>query len=279
VQINNDNDNSAVLPAIQTDFMSQYEYSVIFVGSSVNPNVIISQDSTGDSWLRFVHAVENYGQVDIYVDRNPIFDNIGYKESSSYHKLTSQNHFIQIFNVGMSAQPLAEISITFDPLSYNTLTISGPTSNITARVFSDPIKSEVGAKFRLLNLIYDYPNTIEARMQLNNAPTVLATNAVYLQNNPYNPIPVGSNLMSIGPSQSSEDWIKFNYHFYNASYYTIFVMGHSGANSTVAITLLDTPTDLNSTKPPTKSTANPERIIHIFLILAICFCAFLSVLL
>jgi len=245
------------------------------MGTTLNPDLIITQDRTGDSFLRFVHGVENLGQVDVYVDRNPLFDSIGYKTGTLYFCLNfTMDHIIQIFPVGLSSQPLAEISVTIVPMSFNTLTLSGTTTNVTAQIFVDNIKSEVGAKFRLINLISDYVNTIEASMNLNNAPTVLATNAVYLQNNPYNPIPVGTNSICIGPSHSTEDWIKFNYQFNNGSYYTIFAMGSVSNNSTTAVTLLDSPTNLNITKPP-KSASNPERVLQIFSILSICICVYL----
>jgi len=110
------------------------------------------------SWIRVMHDSPDAPNVDVYVDGNPVFENVAYATTSSYKALASGQHRVQVTPVGKSADD-SLIDTTVD-LSQNkpyTVLALDKLSAIKEQLLPDTSKGPQSghARVRIINAAVD----------------------------------------------------------------------------------------------------------------------------
>lgn len=174
--------------------------------------------------VRFLHAVGNAPNVDVYINGAIISENLAFSKLSQYNTLSSGDYDIEIFSTGTSDSPLLTRNITLSPGSSYTIPIVTVDNELYLfRIKDNEITNNNDSAFlRLINLSPNSP-LLSLTSSNNNG---LFDEAEYLETSRYYPLEEGvyNFKLIILPKESISKNIR-NINLQSERFYTIYILG------------------------------------------------------
>ena len=117
------------------------------------------------SWIRVMHDSPNAPNVDVFVDGEPVFENVGYATTTNYQALAPGQHRVQIASAGKSADDsLIDQTVDLTQGKPYTVIALGKLTDIKGQLLADTSKA---------------PPTGTARVRIVHAATDIGTVDIY----------------------------------------------------------------------------------------------------
>lgn len=185
--------------------------------------------STDSSYIRILNAIPNSNEVDIYVNGNRVFSDIGYKEFSAYTPTVPGNYEIEVYKSGDTNELLHTHSLTIAGGNAGTLVMTGLLPKIMMlAVFEDPNeKVEPGnSKFRVAHLsptTSPVDITVNTVKMIEEIPFGKRTNYAEVPNGTYDFLIEENEFDRIDKTQDLN--FKNKIKIKNGKIYTIYIVG------------------------------------------------------
>lgn len=174
--------------------------------------------------IRFLHAVGNAPNIDIYINGSRVAEDLGFSKISQYSTVSSGVYEVQIYNTGVYDSPLLSQNITFSPGSNYTISIATLENQLYFfKLRDDNIPHSTDATFlRFINLSANSP-LLSLAMTNDNE---LFNDVEYLETTGYYPLSAG--VYNFKLNISSYDSIQKNIRNISLkpkNFYTIYIIG------------------------------------------------------
>lgn len=176
-----------------------------------------------DGKIRFLHAIPNAPNVDIYGNGKLLYSNLAFGTITDYLELSPQKYDVQLYKSGTSDNPLISESIEILPNSISTLNVTYENDEISFFTVDDgetntnPLLSHV----RFINLSPTAP-LLSLRLP---EGLVLFDNAEYLETNAYYPLSPGIYNFIVTSSDGALDKFISNVNMTEGLFVTIYIIG------------------------------------------------------
>lgn len=180
------------------------------------------------SYVRVLHASPNAPAVDVYVNNNPTFRNIAYRNFSQYISLQGGGLYnIKVFPAGTQVNPIIDQNLFINQGKIYTIAAIGDPSSISLLAVEDsPLTPIVPGKasVRFVHLSPDAPNV---DITLPNG-TKLFNNVGYKGITGYIPVAAGTYTIQARPTGTNNVVLTVpNIRVQPNKFYTIYAVGYA----------------------------------------------------
>lgn len=173
--------------------------------------------------IRFLHAIPDAPNVDIYLNNKLIYSNIAFGSITKYISVAPQTYNVQLYKSGTSSKPLISETIEVLPNSISTLNVTYEDKMIAFFTIDDthPKSNPLLSFVRFINLAPTAP-LLSLRLP---EGLVLFDEASYLETNDY--YPTSPALYNFVVSTSDGEFEKYinNIDLKKDMYITIYMIG------------------------------------------------------
>jgi len=175
--------------------------SALFVLAFLAPMPAMAQGT--QSWIRVMHDSPNAPNIDVFVDGDPVFENVAYSTTSSYQALASVQHRVQIAPAGKSVDDsVIDINVDLTRGKPYTVLALGKLTNIKAELLPDTSKAPPAghARVRIIHAATDI-GTVDIYPSGSTSPVLTDQ---YFGSADYINIPAGSYTFDATPAGSTQ---------------------------------------------------------------------------
>ncbi|MBW6408632.1 DUF4397 domain-containing protein [Clostridium weizhouense] len=175
--------------------------------------------------IRFIHAVPNAPNVDIYSDGTMLHQNLAFGQVTKYITLPTGKHDIQLFKAYTKESPIISKSIELLPNTSTTANVVLENDNINFLTIDDTeCDCDYNSFLSYVRFINLSPDSSMLSLSLPNGP-VLFNEASYLETNNYYPVSPG--IYNFVVSSSINNFSKFinMINLKNDMFITIYIVG------------------------------------------------------
>jgi len=175
--------------------------SALFVLAFLAPMPAMAQGT--QSWIRVMHDSPNAPNIDVFVDGDPVFENVAYSTTSSYQALASGQHRVQIAPAGKSVDDsVIDINVDLTRGKPYTVLALGKLTNIKAELLPDTSKAPPAghARVRIIHAATDI-GTVDIYPSGSTSPVLTDQ---YFGSADYINIPAGSYTFDATPAGSTQ---------------------------------------------------------------------------
>jgi len=155
------------------------------------------------SWIRVMHDSPDAPNVDVFVDGEPVFENVAYSTISNYRALASGQHRVQIAPAGKSVKDsLIDINVDLTHGKPYTVLALGKVTNIKGQLLPDTNKAPPAgdARVRFIHAATDI-GTVDIYPSGSTVPVLTDQ---YFGSADYINIPAGTYTFDATPAGSAE---------------------------------------------------------------------------
>jgi hypothetical protein len=175
--------------------------SALFALAFLAPMPTMAQGA--QSWIRVMHDSPDAPNVDVFVDGNPVFDNLAYSTTTNYQALPSGQHRVQVAPAGKGVDAsVIDLNVDLTRNKPYTVLALGKLLNIKAELLPDTSQtpSEGHARVRIIHAATDF-GTVDIYPSGSTSP--LLTDQ-YFGSADYVNIPAGTYTFDATPAGSSQ---------------------------------------------------------------------------
>ncbi|MCR6110741.1 DUF4397 domain-containing protein [Bacillus sp. A301a_S52] len=210
---------------MKTRWLISLSFLVMLLGfASIFP-AIAGAEKAEEAKLRIVHASPNTSAVDVYVNKDKIISDMGFKDVSEYLAVEEGSYDIKLYSSGSKpddSEPVLEENVTVMGGEGYTFAAGGKSSEISLFEFKDELSSsENEAKIRVIHLSPDAPAIDVYSLE---SPLVKALE--YKKASVYETLPEGNYTFDIKPEGQDKAIFNLpNVELKNGKNYTIIGLG------------------------------------------------------
>jgi uncharacterized protein YraI len=175
--VTNKDTGSSLIPDAAIALTSNTTHLVAVIGPANTPHVLmLTAPTVGSSdagVVRFVHAVADAGEVDLYASDSLIVPGLAFGDATQHLPLPSGDYDIEVRSAG-TTNSLLEAVLTVEAGSAQTVVVQGTTSDLTVEVYGDSVAG-ISSDAALVSVINAIPGDSGVRVDLKDGST-LATN-------------------------------------------------------------------------------------------------------
>ena len=181
----------------------------IFVGCTESEESNPIGNTPGEASIRVLHTSYDAPSVDVKVDGNTAFSDLGYGISSGYANLDAGSYNITVTPSGLSSPVVINADVTLEDGKEYTVIAAGDLANITPVVVED-MRSPVAdmAKIRFAHMSPDAPN-VDIKLDTGKGTTVFA-NAGFKQVADYTMVSGGTYTFVVTAANSTDEVVTFD---------------------------------------------------------------------
>ena len=175
--------------------------SALLVFALLAPMPAMAQ--AAQSWIRVMHDSPNAPNVDVFVDGQPVFENVPYSTTTNYQALASGQHRVQIAPAGKSvADSVIDINVDLTRGKPYTVLALGKLTNIKAQLLPDTSKKPPAghARVRIIHAATDI-GTVDIYPSGSTSPVLTDQ---YFGSADYVNIPAGTYTFDATPAGSTQ---------------------------------------------------------------------------
>lgn len=170
---------------------------------------IATQDTT---YLRVAHASPDAPAVDVYVEGDPVLENVSFGAVSEYMQLEAGTYNVTITAAGNESAAVFDGTVDLPPRGALTLAATGELTNETNASTFQPVlytddalePGEDEAAVRIVHLVPDAP-TVDVTVTRDDNTTVVADNVSYRNASEYVTVPAGTHTFEIREATAAND--------------------------------------------------------------------------
>lgn len=173
--------------------------------------------------VRFIHAVPDAPNVDLYANNNLIYSDLAFGNVTNYITLEPNTYTIQIYKSGTRTNPVISESVTIDANSIQTVAITYEDKEIAFFTLDDsePLTNPLLSFVRFINLSPD-SKPLSLRLPVG---TVMFNESPYLETNSYYPLSPGIYNFVLDSSDGKLEKYINNVRLRPKSFVTIYIIG------------------------------------------------------
>jgi hypothetical protein len=218
-----------------------------------------SPGGSSDSYLRVAHLSPDAPAVDVWVDGAVALQDVAFGDFSSYLKLNSGMHRIQVSPANQTTPIVIDASITLTTGSYTTVAATGRLADIAPLVLADDVGREA-TKARI-RFVHTGPDAPPVDITLTDG-TVLFPGVQFRESGSYLAVPGGTYDLQVRLAGTETVALSFaDVPLSNNTTYSVFAVGLLSDGSLKAKVSVDSPGSGNTTVDLGPATAM-LRVAH-----------------
>jgi hypothetical protein len=229
-------------------------------GCSDDDDNITAPGPSTDSYLRVAHLSPDAPAVDVWVDGGVVLQDVAYGDFSSYLKLNSGMHRIQVSPANQTTPIVIDARVTLTKETYTTVAATGRLANIAPVVLTDDVSREA-TKARI-RFVHTGPDAPPVDITLTDG-TVLFPDVQFREAGSYLAVAGGSYDLQVRLAGTETVALSFgDVPLSNNVTYTVFAVGLLSDGSLMAKVSVDSPGSGNTTVDLEPATAT-LRVAHL----------------